>query len=459
VKRTQLERLRVSDNRRYLVTESGRPFFWLADTAWELLHRCTREEIALYLENRQRKGFNVVQMVVLAELDGLHTPNPYGDRPLVDDDPRRPNEAYFEQVDFALADAADRGLYVALLPTWGDKVTPDWGAGPVVFTPENARAYGAWLAARYEGWSNLIWVLGGDRPLRKAGDDWRPIWRAMAAGIRSVVGEAALLTYHPDGGPETPTAIHAEGWADVVMLQSGHWAAENPTWRWIGELYRLSPPKPVLDAEPNYEDHPVAPWPTWDPADGYFRDYAVRRQAYRSVFAGGCGVTYGHHFVWQMYDEGREVVNNGDELLTWRTALDRPAAAQMQHLKRLMLSRPYLTRIPDQGLLVSPPGEGRRHIRATRDREGRYALVYVPEPARTFEVDLRLLESPVHASWYDPRTGGVQPAGRFPSAGLQPFRSPDGGPDWVLILDGDSDSGSLRERKIRNTQYAARNRS
>ncbi len=42
-----------------------------------------REEAAIYLENRAKKGFNVIQAVVLAELDGLNTPNPDGDRPLV----------------------------------------------------------------------------------------------------------------------------------------------------------------------------------------------------------------------------------------------------------------------------------------------------------------------------------------------------------------------------------------
>ena len=62
-------RLKVSDNRRFLVTEKGEPFFWLGDTAWELFHRLTREEATRYLENRAKLGFNVVQAVALAELE------------------------------------------------------------------------------------------------------------------------------------------------------------------------------------------------------------------------------------------------------------------------------------------------------------------------------------------------------------------------------------------------------
>ena len=61
--------LKVSENGRYLVHEDGTPFFFLADTAWELLHRLNREEAEQYLENRRQKGFTVILTVGLAELD------------------------------------------------------------------------------------------------------------------------------------------------------------------------------------------------------------------------------------------------------------------------------------------------------------------------------------------------------------------------------------------------------
>ena len=41
-----------------------------ADTAWQLFHRLTREEARRYLEDRAKKGFTVVQAVVLG-LEGL----------------------------------------------------------------------------------------------------------------------------------------------------------------------------------------------------------------------------------------------------------------------------------------------------------------------------------------------------------------------------------------------------
>ncbi|MBX5439675.1 MAG: DUF4038 domain-containing protein, partial [Thermoflavifilum sp.] len=119
------ERLRVSDNHRYLVYADGEPFFWLGDTAWELFHRLSRDSCLMYLDDRAAKGFTVIQAVILAELDGLHTPNAEGHLPLIGDDPGRPDERYFEDVDWVIEQAARRGLYIAILPTWGDKVYRD----------------------------------------------------------------------------------------------------------------------------------------------------------------------------------------------------------------------------------------------------------------------------------------------------------------------------------------------
>ena len=68
----------------------------------------------MYLENRRHKHFTVIQAVALAELDGLDDPNSYGERPLIGNDPAKPNEAYFQYVDWVIETAARKGLIVAL---------------------------------------------------------------------------------------------------------------------------------------------------------------------------------------------------------------------------------------------------------------------------------------------------------------------------------------------------------
>ncbi len=428
---------RVHADGHYLQTPTGEPFFWLGDTAWELFQRLSLEEADAYLTDRAAKGFTVIQAVALAEFDGLHTANFAGEQPLIDDDPLKPNDAYFAHVDAVIARANALGLVIGLLPTWGDKVRPFWGVGPRIFNVDNARGYGAWLGARYRD-ADVIWILGGDRPPLGVDNgvafDDRAIWRALAAGIRSGAGADALLTYHPAGYSSSAEHLHNEAWLDLNMFQSGHGSGHDvPAWEWVAREHAREPRKPVLDGEPNYEDHPVNPWPSWDPASGYFSDHDVRRQTYRTVFAGGCGVTYGHHAIWQFCGERFAPINHADR--SWREALDRPGACQMIHLRRLMESRPYFSRVRDPLLMASPNGEGARHLEATRDEHGRSAFIYLPQ-SEPVQVDLaRLSGERLDVWWYDPRTGVVTSQGSLPRVGLATFTPPSDGPDWVLVLD------------------------
>ena len=331
-------RIQVTPNGHYLQYEDGTPFFWLGDTGWELFHRLKLDEINRYLDNRSQKGFTVIQAVLLAEFNGLHKPNQYGELPLQNDDPTKPNEAYFQFVDTVVKMAAAKNLVMGLLPTWGDKVTKQWGEGPVVFDSINAYNYGLFLGKRYGNNPAVVWILGGDRPPVGDSSDWRPVWRQMARGILEADPDA-FITYHPSGGSSTSKYLHNEPWLDMNMMQSGHGSGHDvPVWEWITHDYALQPTKPTLDAEPNYEDHPVNPWPKWDPKNGYFRDYDVRKQTYRSVFAGAPGVTYGHHAVWQFWSPREEKINYADRY--WTEAIDRPGAFQVGYLKKLILSRP-----------------------------------------------------------------------------------------------------------------------
>lgn len=425
----------VHPGKRYLQTRDGRPFFWLGDTAWELFHRLTREEAAHYFVTRARQRFNVVQAVALAEFKGLTEPNQYGELPLIDRDPARPNDAYFALVDEYISMAAENGLYVALLPTWGDKVAKDmWASENVVFTPENALAYGRWIGRRYRERSNVLWMLGGDRPAVHGDHDDRPIWRAMAAGIRESIPES-LMVYHTMGGQSSSRFLHDEAWLDVNSMQSGHGSGHDvPVWEWVDHDLGMQPHKPTLDSEPNYEDHPVNPWPRWEAANGYFRDWDVRKQMYRSVFAGACGVTYGHHSMWQFYSPRVDKVNHAE--CYWTEALTRPGAEQMRHLAALMAARPYFSRMPDQSLLIDAPEARGEYVAALRDAEGAYALAYVPNAGQTIALDLRALKSDrAVAAWFDPRTGDIITIGDISTRQSHRFTTPMRGPDWVLTID------------------------
>jgi len=430
-------RVVVSTDRHYLQYEDGTPFFWLGDTGWELFHRLKDEEIDRYLENRSQKGFNVIQAVILAEFDGLRKPDPYGNVPFQDLDPMKPNEAYFKRVDRVVKEAAAQKMVMGLLPTWGDKVTKLWGEGPVVFNASNAYGYGLFLGRRYAADKNVIWILGGDRPAVVDTHDWRPIWRSMARGIMEGTSGKALITYHISGGENTTSRqIHEESWLHINMMQSGHGSGHDvPVWEWIARDRALVPVKPTLDSEPNYEDHPVNPWPKWDPASGYFRDHDIRKQLYRSVFAGGCGVTYGHHSIWQFWNPREEKINHADRY--WTEALDRPGARQAGLLRYLIESRSPLDRIPDDSIVVSGQGKQGEYITAFRDAGGSYGMIYLPV-GKTITVDANFISGEeVQAWWFDPRNGGATSTGVFKKGSALAFTPPltGGENDWVLVLD------------------------
>jgi len=438
ISRGQLQPLKASDDGRYLVTAEGQPFFWLGDTAWELFHRTTKQEAEAYFSKRAEQGFNVIQAVALAELDVINVPNRNGELPLNNADPTQPNEAYFRYMDTLIGLAAAHGLYIALLPTWGDKLFKDnWGVGPEIFNPENARIYGQWIGARYRNHTNIIWVVGGDRNPREGSLDVA-VWRAMAAGVQEGAGGSgrALMTFHPQ--PEHIEAssskwFHEDDWLDMNMLQTGH-CDDTPVWQRMEADWKRLPVKPFLNGEPIYEAMPVC----FDAKNlGYASAWDVRRAAYQSVFAGACGHTYGSASVIFFSEKGEHFFS---DLYSWQESLDLPAANQMRHLKSLMESRPAQGRAPDQSLLADEGNNAFDHISAIRG-EG-YAFFYTAHGLPVTVNMGKISGKKIRAAWFDPRTGKGTEIGDFDNKGWQTFAPPyvwspvpDHRTDLVLVLD------------------------
>jgi hypothetical protein len=430
-------RLMISENKRFLVFEDGTPFFYLGDTAWELFHRIDRENADKYLQNRASLGFTVIQAVVLAEENGLKDPNPYGEVPLVDLDPTRPNKAYFEHVDYIINRAAELGLFIGVLPTWGDKWNKKWGQGPEIFTPENAYVFGEYLGKRYKDSPNIIWIVGGDRPIES--ETHREIVVQMALGLRAGDEGQHLISFHPMGGQSSSQYFHNEEWLDFNMWQTGHTPPNNNSFAAVRNDYGLQPTKPIIDGEPIYEDHPNS---FRKDEQGHSVAADVRQMLYWNLFGGAFGNTYGHHSVWQMWEEGHRAVNF--PLMPWYQAIHQPGAAQMQYGRWLMESRPFLTRIPDDNILVTHPvatsiipGAGAYRFTATRDTDGTYAMVYAPV-GREFEVLMDVITGDnVVAWWYNPRNGSSEKIGTYPNTGTRKFLPPNPGEilDWILVLD------------------------
>lgn len=431
------QELKISDNKRYLTTSDGSPFFWLGDTAWELIHKLGKEDTDFYLRNRAGKGYNVIQAVILPNLE-KGTPNVYGEYPLVDMDPTRPNDAYFQHVDWLVNQAKEYGLIMALLPTWGSYVQDK---NRKIFDEKNARAYGEYLGERYSDFENIVWVVGGDR----TPDGFEDVYNAMAEGIAKTDKGNHLITFHPRGYSSSSSNFHNEKWLDFNMIQSSHGRKANDTYRLIDIDYNLDPVKPTFDAEPCYENIPVD---ITVPSNPRFDATDVRQSAYWSVFAGAFGYTYGHNAMFQMHRPGDTPVAHVE--MTWQEAIDTECSYQMRYVKDLMLSRPFLTRIPDQSILINGVGNDVQHRQATRDgtpgqQDASYIMVYLPMLHKV-NVNTSLIASEKLKSWlYDPRTGATFPIESFENEGSYELhwrsrwekyvRPSQGGPDWVLVID------------------------
>jgi len=457
------EPLRVSENGHFLVTESGRGVFLLADTAWGLVAHLKREEMASYLRHRRNQLFNAVTFVVYMpgnpDISSTVT-DAYGHAPFAvvngRPDPTQPRTTpganpanadeydFWDHLDYAVALTKKLGLYAIILPTWGSAVVGDYSGKPtgdIVFNSTNARVYGQWIAHRYAAEPHVLWMLGGDRRAVYGELDSRSVFQAMAQGLTEGGGGAhKLISFHPPKkSPQSADWFHGDTWLSFNSNQ--HWPEDQ-----VPALTRdwgLVPPKPTWVFEGRYEaywksNYKPEQWGEWQ----------CRQQAWQSVLAGGFGFTYGHERVFGFGKDGWD----------WRKELDAPGARCMTYLAKFMNLIPVKAatdRVPDQSLLAGALGKPERlksdFIAASRSADGHFAMFYAAN-GRNIRVKLdRLAVGPMSAWWFNPRNGTWH-TGKAESSRMEPFTQdiatgpgsserefdppdePATGNDWVLVL-------------------------
>lgn len=451
-----LEKLRISEDRRHLETVSGESFFWLADTDWTIPMRLKWDDILYLMEKRVQQGFTVLQIVALDPEMDVEMRTPCNERALIDGDLLKPNEKYFRYLDWIIDEADKHGLYVLLLPAWGQLVVGENWMGETfekTVTESNAYEYGCWIGNRYKNKDNIIWCLGGDRQPVHHGVDYRNVWRKMAEGIGyGVTGydlkwnikndrwNDVLMTYHTCFEMETGNYStmsywdDKDVWIDFIMLQSGH-GSNTRNYIQVSKEYHRERTMPVFDGEPAYEQMP-SNWP--DPLPLH-DEWIVRKRAYWSLFAGSFGHTYGHSSVWCTISEKER---SKGRPYTWCEALDRPGAWQMRVLHDLVDSRPFEQTVPCQDMIGhgADCGEGclDDHRQACVHKNGKFAFIYLTSGG-TEKVDLcKLAGDMLNVWWFNPRNGECTSSETIKNTGTwEMFTSPDQGhaKDWILVID------------------------
>jgi hypothetical protein len=455
-------KLRVSDNQRYLQFENGEPFFWLGDTGWLLPERLDRAEVEWYLQSCAKAGYNVVQVQTI---DGVPAYNIYGQMSNIDgwnfkDINRKGVYGYWDHMDYIVNMAAQHGIYIGMVCIWGGLVKDG------KLSVEDAKKYGTFLANRYKNNPNIIWFMGGDIQ----GDIKPEVWEALATTIKSI-DKNHLMTYHPRGRYTSAKWWSQAAWLDFHTFQSGHRRygqrmgnadypipdnTEEDNWMYVDSTWKYNPIKPVLDAEPSYEDIPMG---LHDPYEPRWQDYDVRRYAYWSVFAGSCGHTYGHNAIMQMLKPGYPTsYGDAGDVKAWYQGLKDPGFNQMQYLKRLILSFPYFERVADQSVILEN-GEKYNRLIATRGND--YLLVYNYNN-NNMKLDLtKISGTKKNVWWMTAATGRLKYLGEYDSKVLTFRYHPQSArvEDGVLIaIDSTKDYLTKDQTELSPDGYKAKER-
>lgn len=362
--------LRISENRRYFVN-GDKSFFWLGDTAWLLFVNISEDEAYVYLKNRADKGFNVIQACLIYATPGMKDINKMPVR-------RYDVETaeYWEHCDRIIKMAEELGLYMALLPSWGSLVKNN------ILTEENALKYADFLAKRYAGYKNIIWILGGDI---KAGG-YEGIYQIMGEHFKKLNPDK-LIGFHSFGRCSSTMWFKDADWLDFNMFQSGHrrydqcdmgaWDdnGDNPTyygednWKYVEHDHKLSD-KPTLDGEPSYE---LILQGLHDNTQPYWQAKEIRRYAYWSVLAGAAGHTYGDNSVMQFFTHEGEGVTYGAKD-HWKVAIHHDGSGQMKYLRELMESVDFIHGFKADERLIG--GQRERHERIAVFAGEDYIIAY-----------------------------------------------------------------------------------
>lgn len=444
-------RLKVSDNQRYLMHENGTPFFWQGETGWLLPERLDRAEAEWYLQRCREEGYNVVQVQVI---DNVPAVNIYGQLSNTDGwnfaaIDRKGVYGYWDHLDYIIQLAEQNGIYIGMVAIWGGLVKDG------KLSVEEAKKYGTFLGNRYKNRPNIIWFMGGDIQ----GDIKPEVWNALATSIKAA-DPNHLMTYHPRGRYTSARWWSKAAWLDFHTFQSGHRKygqrmgnkdypipddTEEDNWMYVDSTWAYNPMKPVLDAEPSYEDIPMGLHdknePRWKACD-------VRRYAYWSVFAGSCGHTYGHNAIMQMLKPGYPTsYGDAGDVKTWYQALNDPGFQQMKFVRQLILSFPYFERVGDQSIIVD---NGTKYDRLIATRGTDYLLVY-NYTSRDMKLDFtKISGEKKNVWWMSAGTGILRYLGEYDSKVLtfRPHKTGFGIEDGVLIAT-DATKDYLAKDQIR----------
>jgi len=428
------QRLRVADNGRTLAWEDGTPFFWLGDTVWEMAWKSTPEQLIAYLDDRQAKGYTVIQVVTMSHqvFQSFGVENRLGHQYFVNNDLDQLNPRYFDYVDDIVREAGKRDMIVVLVPLWAYMMelhyVPEYHAYNLSI--EQSMNVADYVGARYAG-DDVMWIVGGDNAYTT--QQMKQFWTDWAIRLKNASGGWHLMTIHPKGYASSFDFFPPEtSWLDLQMYQSSHLAGGDYTWQAARRGFALDPVKPVINGEPNYEDiyHNL-----WEPGDTVsvatfrIRPEHVRQAAWESLLSGATGgVTYGGNGVWQWHIPSIPGSHNARFFV--EEAWQFPGSAHVGVMRRVAEEVQWFSWVPRQDLVLSSIAPD--IIPLSMNDLGMVA--YLPMGTTKVTLDLYSLGKNARYQWINPSTGDRSAVSMITqdTLGLARDFTPPNDQDWVL---------------------------
>ncbi|MDH6233255.1 hypothetical protein M2281_003866 [Mesorhizobium soli] len=411
--------LKVSANNRYLIDSADNPILLAGDAAWSLIAQLTREDVDLYLNDRQARGFNAILVNLIENKFAENAPaNAYGDQPFLrKGDFGTPNEAYFKHAEWVIQRAAEHGMLVLLAPCYSgaDDGAEGWYREMQANGVEKLREYGRFLGTRFGRYQNIVWVDNGD-----LNPPERDLVQAIAQGLHEA-DPNALQTSHNGTG-----TAGADLWPKAAWLTLNNVYTWGPVFTEARKQYLRAPTMPFILIESQYENGP---------------DITTRRlrgQAYQALLTGASGQVFGNSPIW--YFDGVDFFHAPPG---WRKALDGEGSRSMARLTDLFRRLRWQDLVPDVNNRFLVRGQSDDQLRnvAARNADGSMAVIYLSDDRQITLKMGPLAGRRVRAVWWDPVGGESFQAQLSPfiagdTERFRPNRSNAGGDhDWVLLLE------------------------
>jgi len=408
-----------------MVDQKGQPFLVVGDSPWSIIVQPDEQDREMYLEDRERRGFNSLIVNLLEHkfcttppktrsgLAPFHTPGDFS----------TPNEAYFDFARQVVQKAGEHGMVVWLAPAY-----LGYGGGDEGFFreikaggKEKLRAYGRFVGRRFKDLPNIVWMLGGDYT-PEAADQW--VVNELAEAIRAE-DPAHLMTAHHSPESSAVAAFGEQAWLTV----NNFYGYEKTLFRPMLAEYMRRPVRPFVLVETTYEgEHDATP-------------DQVRRQAYWAMLSGACGQFFGNNPIWHFDGPGLFPYK-----MSWQQALGAAGSNDMALLRKLFARLPWqqLTPENDHAIVVEGFGSDVTTALTTYTADGKLSVTYIPSSGtgrRELTIALGRFARPVTARWYNPTNGQFIAAEGSPFAnraahGLRtPGDNGTGTNDWALILE------------------------